>query len=93
MSCKCRQLKARLIERFYSVIMSTKKYSTDLINKHFCITGSQKEHNITCSKKTYGVSYCISYRPLNINERILARGRWNDKGIWTPDGIFNDGKI
>lgn len=30
----------------------------------------------------YKFAYCVSYRPYEMSERILARGWWNDKGEW-----------
>ena len=93
MSCKCRSLKVRLLEHVYNAIVTTKKHGVNLVNKYFRVEAIQKEYNLNCKRKEYGVSFCVSYRPVGFNERILARGRRNDKGIWTPDGIFNDGKI
>jgi hypothetical protein len=40
--------------------------------------------------KAYEFRYCISYRHPLLPERILARGYWNDAGIWLPEGKFED---
>ena len=37
---------------------------------------------------TYTFEYCISYRDPALDERILARWFWNERGVWTSDGIF-----
>jgi hypothetical protein len=34
--------------------------------------------------------YCISYRHPLLPEWILARGYWNDTGLWLPEGKFGD---
>ena len=41
----------------------------------------------------YEIEYCIRYRPVWAIEWILLRWRWNDKGVWTDNGIFNDWNI
>lgn len=47
-------------------------------------------YSVCESHQKFGVCYCVSYRPVGTLEWILARWWWNDKGVWTPDWIFND---
>jgi len=41
-------------------------------------------------KDKFWVCYCIRYKPIWSLEWILVRWRWNDRGIWTANWIFND---
>jgi len=93
MSCKCRELVVKLVEHAYNTIVSTKKYGAKIIKSWFNVNASTNKYDVSVDTNKYGVSFCISYRPVGFSERILARGRRNDRGIRTPDGIFNDGKI
>ena len=53
------------------------------------IPDTTPKHDIeTIREKEYEFRYCVSFRDPNLPEWILARWWWNDKGIWTPDGIF-----
>ena len=64
-----------------------------LIHKLFDVEEQPKKYEAKEIIHKYGVCYCIRYRPVGILEWILARGWWNDKGIWTEDWIFNDWEI
>lgn len=65
--------------------MGCKQLNAVLIDKHYEVS--------ECDTKEYSVSYCIRYRPVWAIEWILLRWRWNDKGVWTDNGIFNDWNI
>ena len=50
-----------------------------------------KEYEISFEEgKSFEFVYCVSYRHPNLPERILARGYWNDQGLWFVDGIWNE---
>ena len=50
------------------------------------ITPRHEVEDVKC--KEFSFQYCVSFRDPNLPEWILARWRWNDKWIWTPDWIF-----
>lgn len=79
-----------------STIESSKKYNLSESNKIYNAIDQKKGYyNIIeqPSLKSYWVAYSIKYRPLGLSEWILQRGRRNDKGLRTADGVFNDWKI
>ena len=50
-----------------------------------------KEYEMSFEEgKSFEFVYCVSYRHPNLPERILARGYWNDQGLWFVDGIWNE---
>jgi len=87
----CKRLNAKLVEKEYWTAVLQKKYLADVWKKYFIVNWwENKLYSVSESKKSYGVCYCISYRPIGMLEWILQRWWWNDRGIWTADGIFND---
>ena len=52
-------------------------------------TEVKPEYNVKSGiDQNFGFLYCVSYRHPSLPEWILARGFWNDAGIWTADWIF-----
>ena len=87
----CKRLNAVLIWFIeYKSQLKQKIYKTKLTYKIFRVKELVKKYWIKTSTNKYNVSYCVSYKPVWTLERILLRGWWNDKGIWTEDWIFND---
>lgn len=95
-------------DRFIDVeLLGRKEYSASTIesDKKYNITEKNKIYNTLeqdkgyydiidlSSQKDYWVIYSIKYRPLGLDEWILQRGRRNDKGLRTADGVFNDWNI
>ena len=88
----CKRLEAEIVKK--------KSYMIESLFKKYFIDDSQIRYNVkqqenslytvSENQKQYGVCYCVRYRPIWMLERILARGWWNDKWIWTADWIFND---
>lgn len=74
-----------LNEKFYNYIDETKLYDIEdeTENTYYTITEQKPS-------KSYWVSYCVSYRPLWLSERILQRWWRNDSWERTEDWIFND---
>lgn len=66
--------------------MDCKRLEVELVKKN---TYTVEEMN----KNAFQICYCIRYRPVWAIEWILLRWRWNDKGVWTDNGIFNDWNI
>lgn len=70
------RIKAELIEN--------KKYKAEIIKSNHSYKLSEWEN------KRYWFICKVCYRPLDLEERILARWYWNDNWIWIDDKIFND---
>lgn len=87
----CRKLEATLIKKWYDTLIKQKKYSViEKLYKQYQAEIKEKEYQVNYSQDSYWVAYCVRYRPIWFTEWILARGWWNDRGIWTEDWIFND---
>jgi len=86
----CKRLNVKLIQNLKGTIIATKDFCVKILTKCNESKPNYIEKKATYQKFKHGVYYCIQYRPVWVLERILLRGRWNDKGIWTPDGKFKD---
>ena len=88
----CKWLEAEIISKnSYEIEAFLKEYLIDKYCKKYWIEKLKNPtYEVNSSQNKYGVCYCVRYRPVWVLEWILARGWWNDKGIWTADWIFND---
>jgi len=74
--------------------MDCKRLEAHLVEKKYDVKCEEKPvYSVELNQEKYGVCYCVRYRPVWLLEWILARWRWNDKGIWTADWTFNDWNI
>lgn len=86
----CKRLNVKLKQNICSAIIHTKQFCFKIITKVNESKPLLRTKNSKFINHTHGVCYCIRYKPVGALEWILLRGWWNDKGIWTEDGIFKE---
>lgn len=70
--------------------MECKRINAIEVWNSYEVEEQEKEYLVEDKSNRYCVCYCVRFRDPLTKERILARGRRNDRWEWTPDWIFND---
>lgn len=83
MSCKTTTVEILPITTYELKNIHIDKYDVEVKN----IKSYEPE---AVKEKEFWFQYCVSFRDPSLPEWILARWWWNDKWVWTADGIWYD---